>query len=72
MRVLGFQTRTAAKGITSRFTSRATGKYYVRNAWLDDKGKQLETPEGVVEEAGPYDVPMFQIIRTQRGQHCRP
>ena len=62
MRVLGSK-QDSGEGYYIQIHELRDGKYYARNAWLDDKGKQLETPEGVVEEAGPYDVPMFQIIR---------
>lgn len=61
-RVLGSK-KDAGEGYYVQVHERRSGQYYIRNVWLDKYGKEMATPEGVQPESGPFDVPLFQIIR---------
>jgi len=61
-RVLGAK-KDAGEGYYVQVHERRGGQYYIRNVWLDKDGKELDAPDGVEPESGPYPVPMFQIIR---------
>jgi len=61
-RVLGSK-KDAGEGYYVQVHERREGAYYIRNVWLDKDGKEMATPEGVEPESGPFDVPLFQIIR---------
>ncbi len=61
-RVLGAK-KDAGEGYYVQVHERRGGQYYIRNVWLDKDGKELQPPEGVEPESGPFPVPLFQIIR---------
>ena len=61
-RVLGAK-KDAGEGYYVQVHERREGQYYIRNVWLDKDGEEMPTPEGVEPESGPFDVPLFQIIR---------
>ena len=61
-RVLG-EGKDAAEGYYVQIHARAAGGYVIRNAFLDEAGAELPTPEGVAAETRPSPVPLFQIIR---------
>mgnify|MGYP001218572648 FL=1 len=51
------------KGYYIQIHEKREGKYWIRNAWIKDTGEELP-PQGDTEpESGPFDIPMFQIIR---------
>jgi A118 family predicted phage portal protein len=61
-RVLGSK-KDAGEGYYVQVHERRDKAYYIRNVWLDKDGKEMAAPEGIQPESGPFDVPLFQIIR---------
>jgi A118 family predicted phage portal protein len=61
-RVLGAG-QSAAEGYYVQIHAREPEGYVIRNAFLDDEGRELPTPEGVEAVTTPSPVPLFQIIR---------
>ena len=61
-RILGAK-KDKGEGYYLQVHEKRGAQYYIRNIFLDDKGKELETPEGLKPESGPFPTPMFQIIR---------
>jgi A118 family predicted phage portal protein len=55
--------RDAREGYYVQIHAREPGGYVIRNAFLDDEGRELPTPEGVEAVTAPSPVPLFQILR---------
>ncbi|MCE5344515.1 MAG: phage portal protein [Eubacteriales bacterium] len=61
-RVLGTG-KELAEGYYVQIHAREPEGYVIRNAYLDDEGRELPTPEGVETVTSPAPVPLFQILR---------
>ena len=61
-RVLGMGAEKT-EGYYVQIHARETDGYVIRNAFLDETGAELPTPEGIEAMNRPSPVPLFQIIR---------